>query len=148
VVLNWWRQGMMGSVKAHYDGMAALSQTDFTPDLRKFTVPTLFLHGEDDQVVPIADSSPLAVKLVPYVVYGMLRTADAVSPIPAATNDRSTLAFAGVGICIVLPVVVLYLTLGYRVFRGKLPAPSTQPTESFPISSCKTRGHEADLHMS
>jgi len=64
VILNWWRQGMMGSAKAQYDEMFALSQTDFTPDLRKFTVPTLVLHGEDDQIVPIADSSPLAVKLV------------------------------------------------------------------------------------
>jgi len=64
VILNWWRQGMMGSAKAHYDGMVALSQTNFTPDLRKITVPALVLHGEDDQVVPLADSSVLAAKLL------------------------------------------------------------------------------------
>jgi non-heme chloroperoxidase len=61
---NWWRQGMMGGVKAHYDGIAAFSETDFTEDLKKITVPTLVLHGEDDQVVPIADSGPLSAKLI------------------------------------------------------------------------------------
>jgi len=64
VALNWWRQGMMGSALAHDQNMIALSQTDFTPDLQKITVPSLLLHGEDDQVVPIADSSPLAAKLL------------------------------------------------------------------------------------
>jgi non-heme chloroperoxidase len=64
VIQNWWRQGMMGSAKAHYDGIVAFSQTDFTQDLKKFTVPTLVLHGDDDQIVPYADSAPLSAKLV------------------------------------------------------------------------------------
>ncbi|HTB66720.1 MAG TPA: alpha/beta hydrolase [Steroidobacteraceae bacterium] len=64
VVRNWWRQGMMGGTKAHYDGIVAFSQTDFTPDLLKITVPTLVMHGDDDQIVPIADSGPLTAKLV------------------------------------------------------------------------------------
>jgi non-heme chloroperoxidase len=64
VILNWWRQGMMGSVKAHTDGVVAFSQTDFTEDLKKFTVPTLVMHGDDDQIVPYADSAPLSSKLV------------------------------------------------------------------------------------
>jgi non-heme chloroperoxidase len=64
VVRNWWRQGMMGGVKAHYDGIVAFSQTDFTPDLLKITVPTLVMHGDDDQIVPIADSGLLTAKLV------------------------------------------------------------------------------------
>ncbi len=64
VIQNWWRQGMMGGVKAHYDGIVAFSQTDFTPDLKKITVPTLVMHGDDDQVVPYADSGPLTAKLV------------------------------------------------------------------------------------
>jgi non-heme chloroperoxidase len=64
VVQNWWRQGMMGGIKAHYDGIVAFSQTDFTPDLKKITVPTLVMHGEDDQIVPIVDSGPLTAKLV------------------------------------------------------------------------------------
>lgn len=64
VVQNWWRQGMMGSAKAHYDEIIAFSQTDFTPDLKKITVPTLVMHGDDDQIVPIADSALLTAKLV------------------------------------------------------------------------------------
>ncbi len=64
VIQNWWRQGMMGSVKAHYDGIKAFSETDQTEDLKKITVPTLVMHGDDDQVVPIADSGELSVKLV------------------------------------------------------------------------------------
>jgi non-heme chloroperoxidase len=64
VIQNWWRQGMMGGIKAHYDGVVAFSQTDFTPDLKKIAVPTLVMHGEDDQVVPINDSSVLTAKLV------------------------------------------------------------------------------------
>lgn len=65
VIQNWWRQGMMGSAKAHYDGIKAFSETDQTEDLRAITVPTLVLHGEDDQVVPIAASALKAVKLLP-----------------------------------------------------------------------------------
>ena len=64
VVQNWWRQGMMGGAKAHYDGIVAFSQTDFTPDLKEITVPTLVMHGDDDQIVPYADSGPLTAKLV------------------------------------------------------------------------------------
>jgi len=64
VIENWWRQGMMGGIKAHYDGIVAFSQTDFTEDLKKFSVPTLVMHGDDDQIVPYADSGPLSAKLV------------------------------------------------------------------------------------
>ena len=61
---NWWRQGMMGGAKAHYDGVVAFSQTDFTEDLKKISVPVLVMHGDDDQIVPYADSGPLSAKLV------------------------------------------------------------------------------------
>lgn len=61
---NWWRQGMMGGAKAHYDCIKAFSETDFTDDLKKIDVPVLIMHGEDDQIVPIADSAQLAIKLV------------------------------------------------------------------------------------
>jgi non-heme chloroperoxidase len=64
VIQNWWRQGMMGGIKAHYDGIVAFSQTDFTQDLKKITVPTLVMHGDDDQIVPYADSGPLSAKLI------------------------------------------------------------------------------------
>lgn len=55
---------MMGGAKAHYDGIVAFSQTDFVPDLEKITVPTLVMHGDDDQIVPYADAGPLSAKLV------------------------------------------------------------------------------------
>jgi len=71
VIDNWWRQGMMGGIKAHYDGVVAFSQTDFTADLKKVTVPTLVMHGDDDQVVPYADSGPLSAELLPN---GILKT--------------------------------------------------------------------------
>jgi non-heme chloroperoxidase len=61
---NWWRQGMMGGAKAHYDGIVAFSQTDFTEDLKKITVPVLVMHSEDDQIVPYADAGPLSAKLL------------------------------------------------------------------------------------
>lgn len=61
---NWWRQGMMGSAKAHYDGIKAFSETDQTEDLKAITVPTLVMHGDADQIVPIEDTSKLAVKLL------------------------------------------------------------------------------------
>ena len=64
VIHNWWRQGMMGGAKAHYDGVVAFSQTDFTEDLKAITVPVLVIHGDDDQVVPYADSGVLSAKLV------------------------------------------------------------------------------------
>ena len=64
VIQNWWRQGMMGGAKAHYDGIKAFSETDFTEDLKIIDVPTLVMHGDDDQIVPIADSAPLSAKLL------------------------------------------------------------------------------------
>jgi len=64
VIWNWWRQGMMGGAKAHYDGIKAFSETDFTEDLKSITVPTLVLHGGDDQIVPVSDSAPLSAKLL------------------------------------------------------------------------------------
>ncbi|EJL31290.1 putative hydrolase or acyltransferase of alpha/beta superfamily [Caulobacter sp. AP07] len=64
LVDNWWRQGMMGGAKAHYDCITAFSETDFTPDLKAIDVPVLVMHGDDDQIVPIADSALLAVKLL------------------------------------------------------------------------------------
>jgi non-heme chloroperoxidase len=62
-IQNWW-QGMMGGAKAHYDGIVAFSQTDFTPDLKKITVPMLVMHGDDDQIGPYADAGPLTARLV------------------------------------------------------------------------------------
>jgi non-heme chloroperoxidase len=64
VIRNWWRQGMMGAANAHYECIKAFSETDFTEDLQSIDVPVLHMHGEDDQIVPIADSAPLAAKLV------------------------------------------------------------------------------------
>lgn len=64
VVQNWWRQGMMGSAKAHYDGIKAFSETDQTEDLKAITVPTLVMHGDDDQIVPIANSAMKSVTLL------------------------------------------------------------------------------------
>jgi non-heme chloroperoxidase len=64
IIWNWWRQGMMGSAKAHHDGIVAFSQTDFTEDLKKITVPVLVMHGDDDQIVPYEDSAPLSAKLL------------------------------------------------------------------------------------
>jgi len=61
---NWWRQGMMGAAKAHYDCIKVFSETDFTEDLKAIDVPVLIMHGDDDQIVPIEDSALLAVKLV------------------------------------------------------------------------------------
>jgi len=89
VIDNWWRQGMMGSAKAHYEGIKAFSETDQTEDLKAMSVPTLVTHGEDDQIVPIDDASRLSVKLVqngtlktyPGLSHGMLTThADMLNP--------------------------------------------------------------------
>ena len=63
-IWNWWRQGMMGGAKAHYDGIVAFSQTDFTEDLKKITTPTLVMHSEDDQIVPYVAAGPLSAKLL------------------------------------------------------------------------------------
>ncbi|MEU3556169.1 alpha/beta fold hydrolase [Streptomyces fragilis] len=64
VIQNWWRQGMTGSAQAHYEGIKAFSETDYTDDLRAIDVPTLFMHGDDDQIVPIANSAEIAVTVV------------------------------------------------------------------------------------
>ncbi|SON53995.1 Non-heme chloroperoxidase [Hartmannibacter diazotrophicus] len=89
VIQNWWRQGMIGSAKAHYDGIKAFSETDQTEDLKAISVPTLVMHGNDDQIVPIDDSALLSVKLLKngtLKVYegfphGMLTThADVINP--------------------------------------------------------------------
>ncbi|MNU41752.1 Non-heme chloroperoxidase [compost metagenome] len=82
VINNWWRQGMIGSAKAHYEGIKAFSETDQTDDLKAITVPTLVMHGDDDQIVPIDDASRLSVKLLkngtlkvyPGFPHGMLTT--------------------------------------------------------------------------
>jgi non-heme chloroperoxidase len=63
-IRNWWRQGMMGAIKPHYDCIKVWSETDFTEDLKQISVPVLVMHGEDDQVVPIQDSALLTVKLL------------------------------------------------------------------------------------
>jgi non-heme chloroperoxidase len=94
VIRNWWRQGMMGGIKAHYDGIVAFSQTDFTDDLKAIDVPALVMHGEDDQIVPFADSGPLSAKLLknsktkfyPGFPHGMPTT-------EAATINADLLAF-------------------------------------------------------
>ena len=89
IIQNWWRQGMMGGVKAHYEGIKAFSETDFTEDLKAIDVPTLVMHGDDDQVVPIADSAKLSIKLLkngtlkvyPGYPHGMCTThADVINP--------------------------------------------------------------------
>jgi len=69
VVWNWWRQGMMGGAKAHYDGIVAFSQTDFTEDLKKITVPVLVMHSEDDQIVPYVAAGPLTAKLLKHATF-------------------------------------------------------------------------------
>src|SRR5690242_19458606 len=71
IIENWWRQGMMGGAKAHYDGIVAFSQTDFTEDLKKINVPVLVMNSEDDQIVPYAAAGPLSAKLLRR---GMLKT--------------------------------------------------------------------------
>jgi non-heme chloroperoxidase len=64
IIANWWRQGMMGGAKAHYDGIVAFSQTDFTEDLKRIAVPVLVMHSEDDQIVPYVASGPMSAKLL------------------------------------------------------------------------------------
>jgi non-heme chloroperoxidase len=63
-IANWWRQGMMGGAKAHYDGIVAFSQTDFTGDLKKITIPVLVMHSQDDQIVPYVAAGPKSAKLL------------------------------------------------------------------------------------
>ena len=94
-IQNWWRQGMMGGAKAQYDCIKAFSETDFTEDLKAITVPVLVLHGEDDQIVPVANTSALAAKLVQN---GTLKTYPGQSHAPFATHPEvvnpDLLAFA------------------------------------------------------
>jgi non-heme chloroperoxidase len=73
VIQNWWRQGMTGGAKAHYDGIVAFSQTDFTEDLKKITLPVLVMHSKDDQIVPYVAAGPLSAKLLKK---GTLKTYD------------------------------------------------------------------------
>jgi non-heme chloroperoxidase len=89
VINNWWRQGMIGGAKAHYEGIKAFSETDFTEDLKAIDVPVLVLHGDDDQIVPYADAGVLSAKLLknatlkiyPGYPHGMLTThADVINP--------------------------------------------------------------------
>ncbi|WP_312835590.1 alpha/beta hydrolase [Comamonas sp.] len=63
-IQNWWRQGMMGSAQAHYEGIKAFSETDQTADLKAITVPTLVLQGDDDQVVPYKNAAVLQDQLL------------------------------------------------------------------------------------
>lgn len=94
-IQNWWRQGMMGGAKAHYDCIKAFSETDFTEDLKALTIPVLVLHGEDDQIVPIANSAHKAIKLLQN---GTLKTYPGLSHAPFATDpdlvNADILAFA------------------------------------------------------
>jgi non-heme chloroperoxidase len=94
VIRNWWRQGMMGGIKAHYDGIVAFSQTDFTENLKKISVPALVMHGDDDQIVPYADSGPLSAKLLKN---GILKTykgfPHGMPTTEAATINADLLAF-------------------------------------------------------
>ncbi|MFK4872894.1 alpha/beta fold hydrolase [Novosphingobium sp. ZW T3_23] len=89
VIDNWWRQGMMGSAKAHYEGIKAFSETDQTDDLKAITVPTLVLHGDDDQVVPYKHAALLQAEILPNATlkiyegypHGMLTThAEVINP--------------------------------------------------------------------
>ncbi|WGM31244.1 alpha/beta hydrolase [Brevundimonas sp. NIBR11] len=73
VIDNWWRQGMMGGAKAHWDCVKAFSETDFTEDLKSIDIPVLVLHGDDDQIVPIADSALLSAPLLPKGVLKVLK---------------------------------------------------------------------------
>src|SRR5262249_53947562 len=93
-IRNWWRQGMMGGAKAHYDCIKAFSETDFTQDLKSISVPVLIMHGTDDQIVPIEDAALLSVELVkdatlkvyPGLPHGMCTT-------HAGVINRDLLAF-------------------------------------------------------
>jgi len=85
LIENWWRQGMMGGAKAHYDCIKAFSETDFTEDLKAIDAPVLIMHGEDDQIVPIADSALLGIKLVKR---GTLKTYPGLPHGMASTNPE------------------------------------------------------------
>jgi non-heme chloroperoxidase len=85
MIQNWWRQGMMGGAKAHYDCIKAFSETDFTEDLKAVTLPVLLIHGEDDQIVPIDASARTAIKLLPN---GTLKTYPGLSHALFATHPE------------------------------------------------------------
>jgi non-heme chloroperoxidase len=94
VIWNWWRQGMMGGAKAHYDGIVAFSQTDFTEDLKKITVPVLVMHGDDDQIVPCPDAAPLSAKLLSHHTFRTYKGFPHGMPTTEAdTFNRDVLAF-------------------------------------------------------
>lgn len=84
-IQNWWRQGMMGGVKAQYDCIKAFSETDFTQDLEALSIPVLLMHGEDDQIVPISNSAHKAIKLLKN---GSLKTYPGLSHAPFATHPE------------------------------------------------------------
>jgi non-heme chloroperoxidase len=94
VIENWWRQGMMGGAKAHYDGIVAFSQIDVTEDLKNISVPVLVMHSEDDQIVPYAASGTLSAKLLKH---GTLKTYKSfphgMPTTEAATINAELLAF-------------------------------------------------------
>ena len=106
-VWNWWRQGMMGGAKAHYDGIVAFSQTDFTEDLKKINVPVLVMHSEDDQIVPYVAAGPLSAKLLKNGTlktykdfpHGMITTqADVDQRRPAGVHQGLDIAGAGASV--------------------------------------------------
>ena len=94
IIDNWVHQGMMGAAKAHYDGIVASTQTDFTEDLKKITAPVLVMHRADDQIVPYSDSAPLSAKLVQkgtLKIYEGSRTAC----LPATLRRSATISWPG-----------------------------------------------------
>ena len=91
---NWWRQGMQGGAKAHYDCIKAFSETDFTEDLKKIEVPVLVLHGDDDQIVPYADAGPLSAKLLKHATLKIYPGfPHGMCTVQADTINRDLLAF-------------------------------------------------------
>jgi non-heme chloroperoxidase len=96
VIENWWRQSMMGGAKPHHDGIKAFSETDFTEDLKRIAVPTLVIHGDDDQIVPYKDAALLSIKLLKHGtlrIYPVFRTACS-PPTPTSSTRNSWLLSA------------------------------------------------------
>jgi len=83
---SFWLQGMMGGIKGQYDCVKEFSEVDYTPDLKKIDVPTLIVHGDDDQIVPIADSSMLTAKIVKNATLKVYKGAPSDWPQPTRTN--------------------------------------------------------------
>ena len=138
IIENWWRQGMMGGAKAHYDGIVTFSQTDFTEDLKKITIPVLVMHSEDDQIVPYVAAGPKSAELLaernPEDLQGLsARHADhpcrrhqrrpaGVPPVVGGNQAAWSLGGSGppgVSSCIEVPRVdvVFVASLGFRWFR-------------------------------